>query len=149
MAFLKAILRKTSPMDPINDNIKEKIGHLVVNQLDDYEKNYNRELRSVYKEWRSVERKFTFEELDQEAHNRAGVKSVKQTITNKTWNEIEDDVEEEVKTKSNNDMVIKASNKAGKKTVGIMVSKSVDEGLKKITKRTEAKKRPKKAQLDV
>ena len=143
MAFLKTILRKSSPVDPINDNIKEKVERLIVSQLDDYEKNYNHELFNVYKEWRSKEKKFTFEELDQEAHNRAGVKSLKQFITNKTWLEIEDDVDEEVRTKTENDMVIKTSNTAGKKTVGMMVSKTVDEGIKRITKKAEAKKRPK------
>ena len=77
MAFLKTILRKTSPIDPMNDSIREKVEQLTVSHLDDYEKNYNRELFNVYKEWRSKEKKFTFEELDQEAHNRAGVKSLK------------------------------------------------------------------------
>ena len=147
MAFLKTILRKSSPVDPINDNIKEKVEQLTVSQLDDYEKNYNHELFNVYKEWRSKEKKFTFEELDQEAHNRAGVKSLKQFITNKTWLEIEDDVDEEVRTKTENDMVIKTSNTAGKKTVGMMVSKTVDEGIKRITKKAEAKKRPKTTQI--
>ena len=147
MAFLKTILRKSSPVDPINDNIKEKVERLIVSQLDDYEKNYNHELFNVYKEWRSKEKKFTFEELDQEAHNRAGVKSLKQFITNKTWLEIEDDVDEEVRTKTENDMVIKTSNTAGKKTVGMMVSKTVDEGIKRITKKAEAKKRPKTTQI--
>ena len=39
-------------------------------------------------------------------------------------------------------MVMKASNAAGKKSVSVMVSKSVDEGIKRITKKAEAKKRP-------
>ena len=44
-------------------------------------------------------------------------------------------------------MVIKTSNTAGKKTVGMMVSKTVDEGIKRITKKAEAKKRPKTTQI--
>jgi hypothetical protein len=141
MAFLKTILSKTVPVEPLNEVIKKKINQLVLSQLDDYEKNYNRELYSVYKEWKSAGKKFTFPELDQETHNRAGVKSLKTTITNKTWIEIGDDIDKEVKTKTTNEMVIKASNSAGKKSVGVIVSKSIDEGLKKITKKAEARKK--------
>lgn len=141
MALVKAIFGKTKSVDPINDEIKKKINQLIVVHLDNYEKNYNRELYIVYKEWKTAKKKFTFEELDQEAHNRAGVKSLKETITNKTWSEIEDDVDKEVKTKSNSDTAIKISNIAGKKTVGVMVSKSVDESIVKITKKAETKKK--------
>ena len=141
MALVKAIFGKTNSVDPITDEIKKKINQLIISHLDNYEKNYNRELYLVYKEWKTAKKKFTFEELDQEAHNRAGVKSLKETITNKTWSEIEDDVDKEVKTKSNSDTAIKISNIAGKKTVGVMVSKSVDESIVKITKKAETKKK--------
>lgn len=143
MAFLKNILTKQAPVEPLNDVIKEKVERLVVGQLDDYEKNYNKALFIVFKEWKSAGKKFTFEELDQEAHNRAGVKSFKQTVTNHTWTEVQDDVDTEIKSKTDNEMVMKASNVAGKKTVGVLVSKSVDTGLKKITQKAEARKKSK------
>ena len=143
MAFLKSYFGKTTTVEPLNDVIKSKIERLVVSKLDDYEKNYTKELFNVYKEWKSTEKKFTFEELDQEAHNRAGVKSFKQTVTNHTWSEVQDDVDREVKNQTDNDMAIKASNVAGKKTVSVIVSQTVDAGIKKISKKGEERKRPK------
>ena len=137
MSFLKKTIQQNTSVEPLNDEIKQKITGLVTDKLVDYEKNYRNELQNVYKEWTNAGKNYTFPELDREAHNRAGVKSFKETVSETTWNDVKNDVDKEVKSKTKVDLVIKASNTAGKKAVQVMVDKSVDEGLKKMSKKAE------------
>lgn len=126
-------------VDPMNDNIKQKINQLITNQLNDYESNYNSELGNVSSEWTKQGINFSWPELDKEAHNRAGVDSFKTNISKEIWNSVQTDIDNHIKTKTKNEMVIKASNTAGKKAVDTMVDDSVNEGLKKISKNAQDK----------
>ena len=132
MSFFKKMLNKGKNIDPMDDKLKEKIERLVVSMLDDYGNNYNVEYKSVREEWTESGKEFTESQLDEEAHNRAGIESFKDTVANKVNDEVEDDVEANIKKQTDNSLVVTASKKAAEKSIDILVSKLIDEGIKKL-----------------
>ena len=138
MGFLKKILNRSKP-EPISTEIKDKIHNLVIKNLETYEENYNNEFSAVIEEWKEAEKELDFTAIDNEAHNKAGVETVKDEISKLVWNETEDDVERNVKAQTENEIAMKAAKKAGEKAVEKMVSKAVDQGLEKMTEKQEEK----------
>ena len=143
MSFLKKIIGGSKPgesIDPLDAQLKQKIEHLVISKLDNYQKNYMDLFTTVTNERSSKNLSFVFAEVDREAHSRAGIKSLKETASRETWEETEDDVERNVKTKTSNDLAMKAAKMAGKKGVEMMVERLIDEGIKRITTKKKDEK---------
>ncbi|MFW9853566.1 MAG: hypothetical protein ACFFFG_00800 [Candidatus Thorarchaeota archaeon] len=134
---IKSAVEEKVSVNAINPEIKQKIERSVLMQIDGYAAHYREEFHNVAQEWSGEGREIVFKDVDLEAHKRAGVETLKDKITEIVWNDIEDDVEENVRKQTDNDIAMKAAKKAGEKVVEVTVNKLVDEGLEKISKESE------------
>ena len=139
MTFLTEFLEKNDSENIIIDPIQIKIEHMIIKYLNIYEQIYNMELFRIYKNWKHLGKKFTFSELNQEAHRRTGVKKFKKNITKKIWLSIKNDIDKEVKSRTTSKVIIQQTKLASKKDFAKMVSVSVNDGLKEISKKAQAK----------
>ena len=131
-------------IDPVDQQTKYKIDRIVNDNLQSYKEKYNKEFFAVMKECDAANKKYTFPDVDKEAHNRAGVATFKHDVSEAVWNEVKDDIDRNIRAKTTNDTIMKAANTAGKKTTEKIVDKSVDEGIKKISKEKEKEQASKK-----
>jgi hypothetical protein len=134
---IKSVVEDKVKVEALNPEIKQKIERSVLMQIDSYAAHYRTEFRNITQEWSDEGRNIVFKEVDLESHNRAGVETLKDKISDIVWTEVEDDVEGNVKRQTDNEIAMKAAKKASEKAVEVSVDKLVDEGLEKISKESE------------
>ena len=132
MSFLTQIFGGKK-IDPIDQQTRDKIDNIINDNLRTYKEKYNKEFFAVMKEWDAANKKYTFPDVDKEAHNRAGIDTFKRAVSESAWNEVKNDIDRNIKSKTNNETIMNAANAAGKKTVERIVDKSVDEVIKEIS----------------
>ena len=134
VGFIKKLLGREASFE-LSPEIKNKVQNLIIANLESYGENYRKELSNVANEWKEEGKEFNFPSIDKEAHNRAGVETVKDEISKVVWEQTEADVEKEVRAKVDNELAVKAAKKVGEKGIEKMVDKTVDKALDKLKKK--------------
>lgn len=104
---------------------------LVIKNLETYEENYHYAFKAVIEEWKEAKKDIDVPAIDKEAQNRASVETIKNEISILVNKESEDDVEREIKAKTDNERTMTAALKTSENIIAKLVSKSVDEALER------------------
>ena len=133
MKFIRQLLGKEDTPDPIDEEMKLEIEGITNDEIKEYEEAFNEEYEKDLQEK---------EEEDEEAKNaqlREGANELGKKITDKAWIVIEPKVEQKLRAKTDNEVTIQAGKKGAKKTCSMIVSKTIEIALKRITKSKEEK----------
>ena len=123
VGFIKKLLGRDVSFD-LSSELKDNIHNLVIKNLETYEENYHYAFKAVIEEWKEAKKDIDVPAIDKEAQNRASVETIKNEISILVNKKSEDDVEREIKAKTDNERTMTAALKTSEKIIAKLVSKS-------------------------
>ena len=123
------IKKKLGGASPVDAAILEKISGLVqqqVERVNTYMENFNMAKEEYIKDFEDRKKKIDENKINKMAHKKAGIETMKEEISGFVWDQIEGDIDTNVRKTVNNDLAVKAAMKGAEKVVAKAVETVID-----------------------